>query len=318
QDYKVRVKTTLPNGMSIEIPFSIKIIDVNETPTLITLTKDSIPENTMDSVVVCFLSTTDQEGGINFKYSLVSGQNDVDNQAFGIYKNGLYLLKSANFEKKEAYKIRLRTTDIGGAFLELPFTIVVKDVNEKPVIKVESYQIPELSPPFTSLGFVTAKDVDRNQILKYKILSPEMPFIIDSLTGNLSLVGFVDYETKKDYEFWVKVKDTGYPLLSDSALIKVSVLDEIEDDVLPSADLVSPNGDGRNDTWKIVNVELYKDYALTIVDDYSQEVYAVSGNYTNDWDAMYHGKALPDGIYWYVLRNNNNGKYFKGYITVIK
>ncbi|MBC7391658.1 MAG: cadherin repeat domain-containing protein, partial [Opitutaceae bacterium] len=174
QDYKVRVKTTLPNGMSIEIPFSIKIIDVNETPTLITLTKDSIPENTIDSVVVCFLSTTDQEGGSNFKYSLVSGQNDVDNQAFGIYKNGLYLLKSANFEKKEAYKIRLRTTDVGGAFLELPFTIVVKDVNEKPVIKVESYQIPELSPPFTSLGFVTAKDVDRNQILKYKILSPEM------------------------------------------------------------------------------------------------------------------------------------------------
>ena len=238
-DYSVRVKTTLPNSMSIERSFDIKVIDVNETPTLITLTKDSIAENTKDSIVVCFLSTTDQEGGSNFIYSLVSGQNDADNQFFAVHKNTLVLLKSANFEKKETYKIRLRTTDVGGLFLELPFTIKIKDVNEKPVIKVESYEIPELSPLLTSLGFVTAKDVDRNQILKYKILSPGIPFSIDSITGNLSLSGSVDYETKKDYEFWVKVTDNGMPVLPDSALIKVTVLDQIEDDVLPSADLVS-------------------------------------------------------------------------------
>ena len=317
KDYSVRVKTELPNGMSTEKVFALSVLDVNETPTLITLSKDTIAENKADSSGVAILTTIDQEGGNNFVYTLVSGLNDDDNAAFTFVKDVLILIKSANYEKKSTYKLRIRTTDVGGEFLELPFTVSIIDKNEKPLINIESYQVPESSVLQTPVGSVTIKEVDNNQTHQYDIRTPGVPFVIDRDNGTLTLSSPVDYETKKSYDFWVKVTDSGFPALSDSAKITVVVLDEIEGS-LPSADLVTPNGDGKNDTWKITNVELYKDYSLKIVDEYSQLVFSVDSNYANEWDARLNGSALPSGIYYYIFKSNSDGKLFKGYVTVIK
>lgn len=316
--YSIRLKTALPNGMAIEKSFLINVKDVNEAPTLITLSEDTTAENKADSSSVAALSTVDQEGGSNFKYTLAAGDGSEDNSAFVISNSLLILVKSADFEKKETYKIRIKTTDAGGTSLEMPFIIRITDVNEKPVIQLMDYQVPESAGLQTPIGTVTVKDVDKNQTAYYKILTSGLPFAIDSITGNLILTQSVDYETKKVYEFWVWASDNGVPALSDSLLLKVYVLDEIEAGLLPSADLVTPNGDGKNDTWNITNVELYKDYSLKIVDEYSQLVYSADNNYQNDWDARMNGTALPAGVYYYVFKSNSDSKLFKGYITVIK
>ena len=71
------------------------------------------------------------------------------------------------------------------------------------------------------------------------------------------------------------------------------------DGLLPAGGL-SPNGDGKNDVYRILGLEQYPDHTLTIVNRWGDEVYKAAP-YGNDWDGQYQGKALPEGTYFYIL-----------------
>ena len=79
----------------------------------------------------------------------------------------------------------------------------------------------------------------------------------------------------------------------------------------------SPDGDGRNDTWLIPDIDLYPDNNLTIFNRWGDEVYKAN-SYSNakPWD----GSGLQSGTYFYVLNVNVNGdkQTFKGFITMVK
>lgn len=317
--YNIRVRTTDNGGLYIEAAFVVSILDINETPTLITLSMDTISENTVDSSTVCSLTTTDQEGGNNFVYTLVAGSGSTDNAAFGIAGNKLLLLSPANYEMKNTYSVRIKTTDISGGFLETPFTIFIRDVNEQPEIDIADYTVSEAALTGNSFGTITVSELDNNQTQKFSIMSTAVPFGIDSVSGMLRLTNMLDYEVQKEYRILVVTKDDGTPSLGDTALIKISVLDAIEENgFFPSVDFVSPNKDGINDFWQITNVDLYVDFSLKIADQNGQIVYEIDSNYQNDWDAYLNGKALPNGNYYYVFANPNTGRLYKGIITVVK
>jgi gliding motility-associated-like protein len=317
--YNIRVRATDIGGLYIESTFVVAVLDVNETPTLITLSTDTISENTVGSSVVCSLTTTDQEVANNFVYTLVAGTGDEDNAAFEIVDNKLLLLSPANYEVKNTYSVRIKTTDISGGLLEMPFTIFVRDVNEQPEIDVADYTLSEAALIGNSFGTITVSELDNNQTQHFSIMSSAVPFGIDSISGMLRLTNIVDYEVQKEYRILVVTKDDGIPSLGDTALIKISVLDAIEENgFFPSADFVSPNKDGINDFWEITNVDLYIDFSLKIADQNGQIVYEIDSNYQNDWDAYLNGKALPNGNYYYVLSNPNTGRFYKGIITVVK
>lgn len=81
---------------------------------------------------------------------------------------------------------------------------------------------------------------------------------------------------------------------------------------------ISPNGDGKNDTWIVEGLDLFSDNELTVYNRWGDEVFKQK-NYssTNAWD----GGNLNQGTYFYVLKVNDvNGaaKVYKGYITMIK
>jgi gliding motility-associated-like protein len=68
---------------------------------------------------------------------------------------------------------------------------------------------------------------------------------------------------------------------------------------IPSA--FSPNGDGKNDTWTIRNIQAYKDVSIEVFSRWGEKVFEASG-YSNDWDGTMNGKALPDATYFYVIK----------------
>lgn len=80
--------------------------------------------------------------------------------------------------------------------------------------------------------------------------------------------------------------------------------------------IVSPNGDGTNELWKIDNIELYPDCTVAIYDRQGHQIYEAQP-YQNDWDATYKGKELIEGAYYYVIQCTNGGSR-KGTITVIR
>ena len=103
------------------------------TPTDIALSSTSIAENSNGGTKVGDLSTTDADGG-SHTYSLVSGSGDTDNASFEISGTELKTKSSTSldYETKNSYSIRLKTTDPTESALtfEKPFTISITDVDE--------------------------------------------------------------------------------------------------------------------------------------------------------------------------------------------
>lgn len=69
------------------------------------------------------------------------------------------------------------------------------------------------------------------------------------------------------------------------------------------ANVVTPNGDGINDSWIILRIELYPLAKVSIYDRWGQRLLNDVG-YQNDWDGVFLGKALPPSTYYYVIELN--------------
>ena len=63
--------------------------------------------------------------------------------------------------------------------------------------------------------------------------------------------------------------------------------------------VITPNGDGINDTWVIEGMELYPKNTVQVFDKWGDMIYEKT-NYKNDWA----GKDLPDGTYYYLVKLN--------------
>ncbi|MDD1426127.1 cadherin domain-containing protein, partial [Dolichospermum sp. ST_sed9] len=112
----------------------LKIINVseftNQAPTNLTLSTSTVAENQIIGTVVGNLSTTDPDTANTFTYSLVTGEGATDNSLFTITNNQLKTNFVFDFEAKNSYSIRVRTTDQGELFFEKQLTIGVTDLND--------------------------------------------------------------------------------------------------------------------------------------------------------------------------------------------
>ncbi|MDS9396986.1 cadherin domain-containing protein [Aphanizomenon flos-aquae NRERC-008] len=137
--YSIRVKTTDQGGLSFEKQLTIGVTDVNETPTNISLNNSTIAENQPINTVVGNFTTTDPDTANTFTYTLVSGTGDTDNNVFTITNNELKTKAVFDYETKNSYSIRIKTTDQGGLSFEKQLTIGVTDVNDRTLTPITDY-----------------------------------------------------------------------------------------------------------------------------------------------------------------------------------
>ncbi|SFF47115.1 gliding motility-associated C-terminal domain-containing protein [Thermoflexibacter ruber] len=72
--------------------------------------------------------------------------------------------------------------------------------------------------------------------------------------------------------------------------------------------LLTPDGNGINDTWEIINIERYPDAEIKVYDRWGLEVFSTVG-YRNNWDGRSKsGEKLPDGAYYYQVSVTINGQ----------
>ena len=101
-----------------------------------------------------------------------------------------------------------------------------------------------------------------------------------------------------------------------------------EDDV-EVFNLLTPNGDGKNDVFVIRNIELYPENTVEIYNRWGVKVYNVSGYGQNGRYfigessgrvTVKGNSSLPSGTYFYVLKYKSNGawKDRKGYLNLTK
>jgi gliding motility-associated-like protein len=90
----------------------------------------------------------------------------------------------------------------------------------------------------------------------------------------------------------------------------------VEDFKIDAVNLLTPNGDGKNDKWVIRNLESYPNNEVKIYDRAGRMVYS-RRNYSNDWDGTMNGSPLAEGTYYYILMIDG-GKTAKVFITIIR
>jgi hypothetical protein len=99
---------------------------VNHGPTDISLSNSSVAEGLPAGTTAGTLSSTDADlPDDTHTYSLASGSGDADNASFTITGNQLQTNAVFDYEAKNSYSIRVRTTDAGGLWYEGTFTIAV-------------------------------------------------------------------------------------------------------------------------------------------------------------------------------------------------
>lgn len=90
----------------------------------------------------------------------------------------------------------------------------------------------------------------------------------------------------------------------------------IEDFKVDASNVLTPNGDGKNDKWVIRNIDSYPDNELKIFDRSGRLVFS-QRNYNNTWDGKVNGHPLAEGTYYYFLSISGGAKTAKGFITII-
>jgi gliding motility-associated-like protein len=96
--------------------------------------------------------------------------------------------------------------------------------------------------------------------------------------------------------------DKGCPSY-DSIVIKAFTL------YIPN--LITPNGDGKNDNWSLT--KLHDQLHVEIYNRWGERVY-IKDNYVDEWT----GENLADGVYYYIVEDGIYNKSYKGWVEILR
>ena len=102
---------------------------------------------------------------------------------------------------------------------------------------------------------------------------------------------------------------------SITVVININTVTNEISDLIPNA--ISPNGDGKNDIWKLEFIQLLHTNAeVIIVNRWGQTIFESIG-YTNPWDGTFNSELVPEGTYYYIIKISDS-EIYKGTILVLK
>lgn len=211
-----------------------------------------------------------------------------------------------------------------------------------------SYSIDGLARPSTNnvfsnmtAGYYTVRVVDNNGCVAAKptLLSQpdvlqvetlvENPFCRGSRTGSIEMKvtgGTEPYmyywnNSKSDVsimqnmyagEYVVGVVD-GNECKSEEITI---TLTDVDVPCLRIPNVFTPNGDGVNDIWEIVNIDMFPEAEVYVFNRWGQLLFTSKG-YTEPWDGSYRGHFVPAGTYMYIIDLFNDDDPYEGTVTII-
>lgn len=138
-------------------------------------------------------------------------------------------------------------------------------------------------------------------------ISVVMPDAIDyqfSIDGkNFSDIAIFEDLLPGPYTIYIKAK-SGCKTISEDVVI------------LNYPKFFSPNGDNKNETWRIPYLNLQPQAVVTIFDRYGKVITGFKGG-SPGWDGTLNNKKLPSTDYWFVLQLDS-GRIIKGHFALLR
>ena len=331
--YKIDVNTIDVKGNSDIAEITINILNKNENPSDILLSKSSVEENLPLFTNVGIFNSKDEDEGDTFIYELVSGIGDSNNSSFKLVGDTLKTASTFDFENKRSYLIRVRVTDVGGLSYEKQFNIAIIDVNEDTDgdgIWDDLEKGPNLNSPIDTdkdgLPDYLDLDSDDDGIFDKDEAGPNPFKPLDSDGDGISDYREIDSDNDgylDGYERNIDTDRDGIPDFQDLDSDGDGIEDKVEDNldfgnikdcdrdgienrldpdvcelILPQ--IITPNGDGLNDVLIIPGILRLQPNRLTIINRWGSVVFDQE-NYQNNWGGISFSGELPDGVYYYVV-----------------
>ena len=249
--YDVTVQVSDGQGGTDTQALAVTVANVNEAPTDLALSANTVAENAANGTVVGTVSGTDSDTGDTRTYSLTDnagGRFAINSSTGQITVANRSLL---NYESVTSHNLTVRVTDSGGLTYDETFTINVTDVNEAaPRITSNgggATALINIAENATAVTRVTASDADTRQTLAYSIVggADAAKFTINSSTGALSFVSAPNYEAPTDsggnnvYDVTVQVSDGSGGVDSQAISVTVTAVNERPTDLSLSANTVA-------------------------------------------------------------------------------
>ena len=223
-------------GKKTVVSLRISVSDANDNPPKFAqrLYKASINEGEQSFEPQLFVKASDLDESSILRFNIIDGNT---NNLFNLNR----LTGEINVRQRNGLRLDNIPTDLINLSVEVSdgentdtarVEINVKDVNDRtPVFEKSVYlsSVPENAPLGTPVENVQATDADYgpNAEIQYKISKGSYDdFAIDSLTGQIVLNGELDYDRRDSYSIEVLAVDGGYPALTGTATLTVSIMNK--------------------------------------------------------------------------------------------
>ncbi len=235
-------------------------------------------------------SATDDGTIVTTLWTKVSGP-----PAFLLGSNSTEL--TANNLTAGTYLFRLTVTDDGGLTDSDEVTVIVFPVaptNLPPTVDAGEDQMIQL--PVNSLTVAAVANDPDGAIASFKWTqtSGNPVTISPDDTNELILTELIP----GNYSFVITVTDADNLEASD----EMNLIVREEDPVAKPFNTFSPDGKGdiRTETWYIANADLISDCDIVVYNRQGIKVFESRG-YATEWNGVFNGKILPNGVYFYVI-----------------
>ncbi|XP_037398801.1 protocadherin alpha-3-like isoform X11 [Pygocentrus nattereri] len=251
----LNLKIVVENPLEIHY-IEVEVADVNDNSPIFPETKIylEIPENTLPGARFELPAARDLDAGINSVRSYKLGQNehfqlqlrDGDDEDKIVF---LVIQKQLDREQYNKHTLLLTAFDGGNPPKSgtLNITVSVSDINDnRPIFTQEIYTVMlnENAPIGTVITAVNASDADDglNGELEYALRRSSKSkindvFRLNSVTGEISVKGNIDYEEDEVYRLNVQATDKGQPPMTVDCRVVIKVIDM--NDNKPEIDVTS-------------------------------------------------------------------------------
>ena len=219
---------------------NIFILDVNDNPPIFPNTRYnfSINENATINTVIGIVSAVDADGEgnneINYEIQIQSNTFTIP---FSIDASGIItLVSSLDYETRRLYSFTVTATDSGNLTDSTTVSVEVYNVNDNPpeffgADEFGMLNITVIENTLVGANLTTIRAVDRDnpgdptQGITYGILDNQDLFLIDAISGVISLNNYLDYENTTEYNVTVFASDSGEISLTSTVVLLIFVED---------------------------------------------------------------------------------------------
>ena len=212
-----------------ELPVTVNVTNIDEKAPIFTSSDAaSLTENSGANQVVYTAIAGDDASDITTGPISLSLIDDANGE-FSIDAGGnVTLATNPDYETQSSYSFTVRATDASGNFTDQTVTLSIIDVEpEKPVFELSPDPVIDENTEFSYTAVASVDSAGVDEALVYSLSDDaDGVFVIDAVTGEVSMTVATDYEQGSDYSFTVRATDNVGNFSDKTVAVTINNLDD--------------------------------------------------------------------------------------------